>query len=218
VGQESKAIRRPRIIPPPDAFRRKLPFEIEEVVMRSLTLIAVSLLVVASCGDGDGGSPAAPTPTPAPVPQVIQQGGFSLPAPVGDEGFFGLVEVRTSAAGTWEATVDWTFPTNTLFMYVATGSCTVEQFSSDACPESAACACQFATRSELAAPKPRILTVPNAAAGTRTLIVWNLGPREESGTYTIRLTPSTLATSASDAATQVYGVSGLSVAPKARRR
>jgi hypothetical protein len=42
-----------------------------------------------------------------------------------------------------------------------------------------------ATGSEASAPKPRVLTVPNAAAGPYTLIMWNLGPRENSVSYQV---------------------------------
>ena len=156
---------------------------------------------VASCGGGDSsrpGSPTAPTPpvtsTP-PAPRILALGGFTLGAPANDSVFFGLLPVTDPAAGNWEATVDWTFQENTLWVYVANGSCTVEQFASDACPGSASCPCQFAVRSETATPKPRVLSIANAPGGTRTLIIMNLGPREESGSLVVRLTPTTTSTS-----------------------
>ena len=42
--------------------------------------------------------------------------------------------------------------------------------------------------SEATNPKPRVLTVSNASAGLRTLVIWNLGPREESCSYQSVLT------------------------------
>jgi hypothetical protein len=51
----------------------------------------------------------------------------------------------------------------------------------------ASCPCQFVVRSETTAPKPRVLTIEGAQGGTRTLILINLGPREESVTYRVML-------------------------------
>jgi hypothetical protein len=100
--------------------------------------------------------------------------------------------VTDPAVGRWEATVDWTFATNTVWMWVSNGACTAEQFALPACPFDAACPCQFTIRSEVATPKPRVLTIPTAPGGMRSLFIANLGPREESGTYSITLTPSTI--------------------------
>jgi hypothetical protein len=133
-----------------------------------------------SCG-GDSKSPASPTIVTAPTPRTIAQGSFALAAPTEDSVFFAVVPITESSTGTWEATVDW--------MYVANGSCTVTQFASEDCPDMAACPCQFTVRSEVATPKPRVLTIPGAPGGTKTLIVVNLGPREDTSSYTVRLTP-----------------------------
>ncbi|HLG59710.1 MAG TPA: hypothetical protein VI485_30505 [Vicinamibacterales bacterium] len=155
-------------------------------------LVACSTVVfLASCGGGDNGSPTAPTPTP-PAPRVIQQGNFALAAPAGGSIFFAVTTVTDSAAGRWEASVDWGSEANTLWMWVADGVCTVEQFARPECPSEATCPCRFAIRSEIATPKPRLLTIPGAAGGTRTLIVANLGPREETAQYRMTLTPGGL--------------------------
>ena len=119
---------------------------------------------------------------------MIAQAGFTLKAPEGGSVFFWLVPVTDPAVGNWEATVEWTFATNTMYVYVANGACTVQQFQSVDCPNGAACPCTFTIRSETMVPKPRVLTIPNAPGGTRTLIMMNLGPREEAGNYTVRLT------------------------------
>lgn len=150
---------------------------------------ALGLLVLISCG-GDKGS-TGPTPT-APVTRLLQQGSWALDPPGEDHVHFASATVTDSAVGRWEATVDWTFATNTVWIWVSNGVCTTEQFALPACPDGAACPCQFTIRSEVAAPKPRVLTIPNAPGGTRSLFIANLGPREESGTYSITLTPSSL--------------------------
>jgi hypothetical protein len=91
-----------------------------------------------------------------------------------------------------EATVDWTYITNELWMYVSDGVCTADQFATDACP-GAGCPCKFSVSSEAASPKPRVLRIANASAGTRTLIVWSQGPKEEAVSYQVVLTTTGLA-------------------------
>jgi len=153
-------------------------------------LLWASLSVV-SCGGGEsGGNPVSSTQVSAP--RLLQQGNFSLPAPDEDGAFFAQTAITDPSAGLWEATVDWAIATNTLWMWVANGTCTVEQFARPDCPFEVTCPCQFTIRSETATPKPRVLTIPNAPGGTRTLIVLNLGPREEEATYRVMLTPSSL--------------------------
>ena len=187
--------------------------------MKVRAAVVLSVLLV-SCGgdsDGDGGSAASSLTSPGPsTPQLIDQADFVLSAPTADGYFFGVTEITTFSPGEWEATVDWTLPTNTLYMYVATGSCTPVQFASADCPFGPACPCQFAVRSEVATPKPRVLTIQNAAAGTRTLILWNLGPAAESGNYSVRLTSTTAATTSVATSRQMHAPPNVSVAQKPR--
>lgn len=149
------------------------------------------LLFVAACGGGSSGPSPAPTSLP-PAPRLVQQGNFSLAAPDLDADvlYFATVPVSDAATGLWEATVDWALTQNTHWMWVANGVCSGEQFALPECPFEATCPCQFTVRSEIATPKPRVLSIPNAAGGTRTLIVLNLGPREDDFTYRVMLTPS----------------------------
>jgi hypothetical protein len=150
---------------------------------------AVLTLALAACGvDSSPTLQPTPTPTPAPVRSVVAAGSFTLrgPAPCGAT-YFRRVTIDTARAGVLEITVDWTYSTNTLWMYVAEGDCTSDQFAGSDCP-GPACACRFSVVSEQVAPKPRVLTVPTAAPGMRALIVWNHGPREESCSYQAVLT------------------------------
>jgi hypothetical protein len=101
---------------------------------------------------------------------------------------FVVLPFTASGAGALDATVDWTFASNLLVMYITQGECTGAQFADDACPDDPACACRFAVRSENPFIKPRVLTLANAAAGPYTLIVWNLGPSDESISFQVGLT------------------------------
>jgi hypothetical protein len=176
----------------------------------------IALIVVAACGgDNSSNSPSAPTtvapapPPPAPTPpspRQVQQGTMSLAAPQGEDVYFALASIIDNTTGRWETTVDWTDPANELWMWVANGVCTAQQFARDDCPFEATCPCQFAVRSEVATPKPRVLTIPNAAGATRTLIVVNLGPKEETATYRVTLTPGSLAAAAAAVPTPASGV------------
>ncbi len=152
--------------------------------------LVLSLGWLAACGGGGNGvtnpGPVA-TLTPAPVRSVVAQGNFTISAPDRDFTYFIRRVITTVSSGALETTVDWTHASNTVWMYLAEGECTVDQFASDACP-GPACACRFSVTSEQATPKPRVLSVPNASAGTRALIVWNHGPRSESGSYQAVLT------------------------------
>lgn len=149
-----------------------------------LLLIAI-VVVLPGCGGGgsDVTGPPTPTPTPAPVRTVLASGSTALVV----EQFI-VVPFTASGAGTLDATVDWTFASDLLLMYITQGDCTGAQFATDVCPDDPACACRFAVRSENPFMKPRLLTLANAAAGPYTLIVWNLGPNDESISFQIGLT------------------------------
>jgi hypothetical protein len=148
--------------------------------------------LLAACGGG--GAPTAPTAVapapPAPVRSVVVQGTFTGLGPL----VLGIVPpFTTSAAGTLDVQVDWTFASNDVDVYLARGSCSFEQFVSQRC--------DLAAFSESATAKPERLTVPNAAAGMYTLLIGNLGPGDESLSYVVGLTAGgTLSTSSARAA------------------
>jgi hypothetical protein len=168
--------------------------------MRSSPVLALpttALALLVACGGSSVTAPPTPvaTPTPGPVRTVVAQGNLTVSAPSSHYTYFKRALISTTAAGTLATTVDWTYPTNTLWMYMAEGECTADQFASDDCP-GPACACKFSVESEADTPKPRVLTVPNASPGGRTLIIWNLGPTEEACSYQAVLTTTGTAAAA----------------------
>ena len=146
--------------------------------------------LLASCGNDAGSGPT--TVSQGPTARTIAQDTRLIGAPVDDTVYFVVIPVTESASGRWEATVDWKAATNELWMWVADGACSAEKFAQPECPFETACPCQFAVRSETATPKPRVLTIPSASGGTRNLIVVNLGPGEESVSYTVKLSSTSL--------------------------
>lgn len=146
----------------------------------SLALVLVAVSIQPGCGGNSGvTTPTAvptPTPPPAPVTRNILEGSLSgLGVRV-----LGLIPFTTTATGTIEAHVDWTFPESTIYVYISRGMCTVEQVNAGQC--------QFLAVSETTTPKPRVVSVPNAPAGSYSLYVGNLGPKVESVSYQVLLT------------------------------
>ena len=169
-----------------DCENRRMPSRLRGV---ALWCCVSGLLCIMGC-EGSTGNPG--DPSPLPTPRVVQQGSFPLAAPEGDTVYFAIVPIPESSGALWEATADWTSGTNTLWMWVANGVCTVEQFEKPECPFEASCPCQFAIRSEVATPKPRVLSISNATAATRTLIVANIGPGAETVNYRVMVTSANL--------------------------
>jgi hypothetical protein len=139
---------------------------------------ALLLLVLATgCGDGGSSSPVAPTP-PTPAPQtrtVVVQGGFDLPADYHNGVWF-----TTTRLGTLDITVDWTYADSVVWVYVGQGTCTEPQIQAGQC--------QYILQSLVATPKPRVLTLPNLAAGPYTLLIYNGSARPESVAFIVGLT------------------------------
>lgn len=140
---------------------------------------ALGLGLIACGGDG----PTSPTPAsvavapPAPVQSVVAQGSIGGL----DAGFLTVLpSFSTSSAGTLDVTVDWTFASNDVDIYLARGACSFEQFVTDRC--------NIASFSESVTAKPEKLNVANAPAGSYTLLIGNHGPTVESLSFQVMLT------------------------------
>jgi len=132
----------------------------------TLVLQAVSL---PSCGGGSSGPSALPTPRPTPTPCTQTEVGIATGA-VPAESVAG-VDFTTMAAGRIDITLDWTFPTSPIGMYLfRANTCDFAQFNS----------CPFLIRSDPTAVKPRRASAENAPAGDYELIVVNFAERDES--------------------------------------
>jgi len=155
-------------------------------IRRNLTLAGALALALLLGGCGGDSKPCSENPTgpgcqvsPSPSPPVktlITQGSFSG---LGERNL-SYVPFNTDATGTIEATVDWTFTTDNVDIYIVRGTCTVDQFNSGTCP--------FVTFSESASAKPERVSASNQAPGSFNLYIGNRGPAEEAVSYQVFLT------------------------------
>jgi len=153
-------------------------------VMSGSLVVSVALALF-GCGGGGVTAPPlpapTPTPTPLPPPRVVSQGSDSLGA-----GRLGRTVFNTTLGGRLDVTVDWTDEENDLDVFVAQGDCTFERLDAGQCPQAG---------SSEGTAKPEKLIVPNAPAGTYTLLIVNGGQGDESLSWQVVLTPGPAATS-----------------------
>lgn len=114
----------------------------------------------------------------------------------------------TTLAGSLEATVDWTFATNDIDVYLTQGSCDADTIGNAQCP--------ILAFSESTTAKPEKIRVASAAAGTYILFVANVGPGDETISLQVVLTPT--ATGATPLSASSRTPEGLSFRPKFRPR
>ena len=92
------------------------------------------ILALPGCGGSDKvTTQPTPTPTPAPVRSLVTKGTVTISGPDDKFTYFQTITFTTPSPGTLEVIVDWTYPTNTLWMFVSSGVCTAQQFQS--CPD-----------------------------------------------------------------------------------
>jgi hypothetical protein len=149
--------------------------------------LPVVLTSLAACDTG----PTTPSTVPAPPPPVtttVSEGSRSGLS----ERLLMRIPFQTSRIGTIRASVDWTFPDTTIYVYISSGTCEIEQINAGEC--------RFIAASLTTAPKPRVLTVTAAQPGDYTLYIGNFAGAEESVSWQVSLTSSAAATAVGSAA------------------
>lgn len=130
-------------------------------------LCAAGALVVglAGCGGDDTVRPPVVVVTPEPVRAILAQTSFA--------GFqtdlWVSIELILSQRGVLDITVDWTFPSTWMYVYLGNTNCTYAQISGNTCP--------FFLTSETKDPKPRVLVTNRLDPGTYYLVLYNV-PRD----------------------------------------
>jgi len=125
--------------------------------------------------------------TPLPQRRQVTSGTFQLTDPttafLSTGGLlntdFAVVPFTVSAAGTLDASVNWTFASNDIDIVIVQGNCTLDQVIADACGT------ELVTGTSVTKPETVRTTV---SSGPHTLVIINLGPAAESGTYEVFLT------------------------------
>jgi len=79
-----------------------------------------------------------------------------------------------------DITVDWTYADSTVWVRLGQGKCDEQVLQAGQC--------QWLIQSQVSTPKPRVLTLPNAAAGQYTLYIYNGVKQPESVSYLVALT------------------------------
>ena len=122
------------------------------------------LVALAACG-GDSARPPVVVITPQPVRGVIAQTSFS-----GFETDVWIsIQLFLSQRGVLDVTVDWSYPSTWMDVYLGQTDCAYAQLSSKTCP--------FILSSETKDPKPRVLYTETLEPGTYYLVLYNV-PRD----------------------------------------
>ena len=148
-----------------------------------LFTVALALMVgLPGCGGGTTTPPPVATPVPTPTTSVIFQSAF----PPLDPGDGAAGDFSIPNGGTVRVTMDWTFASNFMFIWVFSGTtCTDFEtfFDTGAAP-----GCTTLGMDIDPATKPASFTFNVAAAQNARILVVNLGPTNESGVVQITLT------------------------------
>ena len=131
-------------------------------------LLGGSVLGMPACGDETAPTPVAtPTPTPAPV-----RGVYVAPFSFGEyaTGNYVPIPFPLAQGGIIDVTVDWTFEDTWMYVYIARGTCTLDQIERKTCP--------FIAVSETKSPKPRVVVTAPIAPGTYSIFLYNV-PKQQ---------------------------------------
>ena len=137
-------------------------------------------LVVGLTGCGGGSTTPNPPPVsnpPAPVRSVIGNFTFSL----GSIALAQPVEVTVSGNGTMDATVQWSFASNDVDLYLTDRNCNATSIFNLG-------NCNVMARADSFTNKPEVIR-QTLSTGVYRLWVYNDGPGSESGTLVVGFTP-----------------------------
>ena len=143
----------------------------KSAVGMSVRLCAAGALVMAlaGCGGDNGPRPPVVVTTPEPVRAILSQTSFEG----FQSGIWVSLELILTQRGVLDVTVDWTFPTTWMYVYVGNTNCSYAQLSGHTCP--------FFISSETQNPKPRVLLSESLAPGTYYLVLYNVPTDRKTG-------------------------------------
>lgn len=144
-------------------------------------LLLAPVLVSALVGPGCGGSGSV-------TGSGNGSGGGSTRSTVDERGWalapleFVAVDIRITGTGngTLDATVEWTFVSDDVDLYVTATGCTPEMFGSDLCA--------FKAKADSSTTKPERVSFSVSSGDNYRFWIVNFGPQSESGTFSAYLT------------------------------
>ena len=138
---------------------------------------ALAASTMPGCGGGDSaGGVAAPT---GGGRQIVAQQNWTLEA--ADAVYADVTITGSSTAkGTLDAIVQWTFATNDVDIYVTAIACTGEMFANQRC--------SYAAKADSPTTKPERVSFSVSGGDSYRFWVVNFGPTNESGTLEVGLT------------------------------
>jgi hypothetical protein len=144
----------------------------KSVLARFARRSAVAALAVglAGCDSDSTTRPPLVVTTPAPPQRLVY-------AQTSFENFqsdvWVSIELNLSARGVLDVTVDWTFPTTWMYVYMGRTNCSYAELSGRTCP--------FFLASESKDPKPRVLLTEPLEPGTYYLVLYNVPTDRRTG-------------------------------------
>jgi hypothetical protein len=150
---------------------------------RGLQLVALSALalVLPSCGGGGSGGSGGGNPVTGaggqPTRTTVTEQGWAL-EPLDAASVD--IEITGSGSGSLDATVEWTFASNDVDIYVTAVACTPDMFAAERC--------SYKTKADSGTTKPERVSFSVSAGDKYRFWVVNFGPQRESGTFSATLT------------------------------
>ena len=148
-----------------------------------MALAIGGLLVNSGCGGGSSTSPSpAPPPTPTPAPATTNIGQGTYQGPAGATG--ALASITLGAPGLVRATLQWTFASNDVDLWVLSGT-TCATVDNNRVPSGAGCTilCQ-----DIGTTGTSATCSFNSTTGTALVWATNYGRTSESGTWIVTVT------------------------------
>jgi hypothetical protein len=131
--------------------------------------VAALALALAGCESDSTTRPPVVIVTPEPVRAILAQTSFEN----FQSDIWVSLELILSQKGVMDVTVDWTFPTTWMYVYVGKTNCSYAQLSGRTCP--------FFLSSETKDPKPRVLFTESLEPGTYYLVLYNVPTNRQTG-------------------------------------
>ena len=150
---------------------------------RLLVAFAIGgLLVNSGCGGSSSSTSPTPVATPVPAPVTTNIGQGTYQGPAGATG--ALASINLGAAGLVRATLQWTFASNDVDLWVLSGT-TCATVDSNGVPSGAGCTilCQ-----DIGTTGTSATCSFNSTSGTALVWATNYGRTSESGTWIVTVT------------------------------